>query len=116
MTLDGTIIEANRLSIEFAGFRREDVIGRKFWVLTLGDILCHAKHPLGISIVVIYDFGADLQPDDLTGFGIDHTVRQSMQIALVFYRALKCLSDAFHILLRTQRPQGFKFVFRQQPS
>ncbi|HEU4746471.1 MAG TPA: PAS domain S-box protein, partial [Anaerolineales bacterium] len=31
MTLDGTIIEANRLSIEFAGFRREDVIGRKFW-------------------------------------------------------------------------------------
>ncbi|HVX12157.1 MAG TPA: PAS domain S-box protein [Pirellulales bacterium] len=31
MMLDGTLIEANRLSLEACGLRREDVIGKKFW-------------------------------------------------------------------------------------
>ncbi|GIZ50420.1 PAS domain S-box protein [Noviherbaspirillum aridicola] len=31
LTLDGTLIEANRLCLEFCGFTREEVIGRKFW-------------------------------------------------------------------------------------
>ncbi|MFS0753526.1 PAS domain S-box protein [Noviherbaspirillum sp. 1P10PC] len=31
MLPDGTLIEANRLSVEGCGFRREDMIGRKFW-------------------------------------------------------------------------------------
>jgi PAS domain S-box-containing protein len=31
MTLDGTLVEANRLSLEACGFKREDIIGRKFW-------------------------------------------------------------------------------------
>jgi PAS domain S-box-containing protein len=31
MTLDGTIVEANRLCLEFCGFTREEVIGKKFW-------------------------------------------------------------------------------------
>ena len=31
MTLDGTVIEANRLSLEACGFAREQVIGKKFW-------------------------------------------------------------------------------------
>lgn len=31
MLLDGTLIEANRLSLEACGFTREEVIGRKFW-------------------------------------------------------------------------------------
>ena len=31
MLTDGTLLEANRLSVEGCGFRREDVIGRKFW-------------------------------------------------------------------------------------
>jgi PAS domain S-box-containing protein len=31
MTLDGTLIEANRLCLEFCGFTRKEVIGRKFW-------------------------------------------------------------------------------------
>jgi PAS domain S-box-containing protein len=28
---DGVLLEANRVSLERAGFRREDVVGRKFW-------------------------------------------------------------------------------------
>ena len=28
---DGTLVEANRLSLDFCGFKREDVIGKKFW-------------------------------------------------------------------------------------
>ena len=31
MTLDGTLVEANRLSLEFCGYTRQDVIGKKFW-------------------------------------------------------------------------------------
>ncbi|MDF3035708.1 MAG: hypothetical protein K0S28_982, partial [Paucimonas sp.] len=31
MALDGTVLEANDVSLEACGFRREDVIGRKFW-------------------------------------------------------------------------------------
>jgi PAS domain S-box-containing protein len=31
MTLDGTFIEANKLCLEATGFRREEVIGKKFW-------------------------------------------------------------------------------------
>jgi len=31
MALDGTIIEANRLSLEAGGYARDEVIGRKFW-------------------------------------------------------------------------------------
>ncbi len=31
MTLDGTLIEANRLCLEFCGFTRTEVIGKKFW-------------------------------------------------------------------------------------
>lgn len=31
MALDGTVIEANRLCIDACGFKREEVIGRKFW-------------------------------------------------------------------------------------
>ena len=31
MALDGTLTEANRLSLDASGFRREEVIGRKFW-------------------------------------------------------------------------------------
>ncbi|HSB00838.1 MAG TPA: PAS domain S-box protein [Anaerolineales bacterium] len=31
MTLDGTLVEANHLCLDFCGFRREDVIGKKFW-------------------------------------------------------------------------------------
>jgi PAS domain S-box-containing protein len=31
MTLDGTVIEANRLCLDACGYTREDVIGRKFW-------------------------------------------------------------------------------------
>ena len=31
MTLDGIVIEANRLCLEACGFRREEVIGRSFW-------------------------------------------------------------------------------------
>lgn len=31
LSLDGTVIEVNRLSLEACGFRREEVIGRKFW-------------------------------------------------------------------------------------
>lgn len=31
MTLDGTVIEANRLCLEFCGFTRTKVIGKKFW-------------------------------------------------------------------------------------
>ncbi len=31
INLDGTLVEANRLSLDFCGFKREDVIGKKFW-------------------------------------------------------------------------------------
>ena len=31
MQPDGTLIEANRLCVEGCGFRREDIIGRKYW-------------------------------------------------------------------------------------
>ena len=31
MALDGTLIEANHLSLEATGFARSDVVGRKFW-------------------------------------------------------------------------------------
>ena len=31
MALDGTIIEANRLSLEAGGYTRDEVIGKKFW-------------------------------------------------------------------------------------
>ncbi len=31
MTLDGTLIEANRLSLDACGFTRENIIGKKFW-------------------------------------------------------------------------------------
>nr|WP_314630849.1 PAS domain S-box protein [uncultured Noviherbaspirillum sp.] len=31
MSLDGTMLEANRLSLDAGGYRPEDVIGRKFW-------------------------------------------------------------------------------------
>src|SRR5215207_5340469 len=31
MTLDGTLVEANRLSLEAGGFKREEIIGKKFW-------------------------------------------------------------------------------------
>lgn len=31
MTLDGTVIEANRLCLDACGFSREEVIGKKFW-------------------------------------------------------------------------------------
>src|SRR5215207_249307 len=31
MSLDGTIVEANRLSLEAGGYARDEVIGRKFW-------------------------------------------------------------------------------------
>lgn len=31
MTLDGAVIEANRLSVEACGYLRENVLGRKFW-------------------------------------------------------------------------------------
>lgn len=31
MTLDGTIVEANRLCLDACGFAREEVIGKKFW-------------------------------------------------------------------------------------
>ena len=31
LALDGTLLEANRASLEFAGNRREDVVGRPFW-------------------------------------------------------------------------------------
>jgi PAS domain S-box-containing protein len=31
MTLDGTLLEANHLSLEASGYTREQVIGRKFW-------------------------------------------------------------------------------------
>ena len=31
MSLDGTMLEANRLSLDAGGYRAEDVIGRKFW-------------------------------------------------------------------------------------
>jgi PAS domain S-box-containing protein len=31
MTLDGTLIEANRLSLEACGYTRDEVIGKKFW-------------------------------------------------------------------------------------
>ena len=31
MTLDGTVIEANRICLDACGFTREEVIGRKFW-------------------------------------------------------------------------------------
>jgi PAS domain S-box-containing protein len=33
MTVDGTVVEANRLSLELTGFRRDQVVGRKFWDL-----------------------------------------------------------------------------------
>jgi hypothetical protein len=31
MALDGTLLEANRLSLEACGFTKEQVIGKKFW-------------------------------------------------------------------------------------
>ena len=31
LSLDGTVIEVNRFSLQASGFEREDVIGRKFW-------------------------------------------------------------------------------------
>lgn len=31
MALDGTVMEANRLSLEACGYSREDIIGKKFW-------------------------------------------------------------------------------------
>ncbi|WUR14860.1 ATP-binding protein [[Empedobacter] haloabium] len=31
MTLDGTMIDVNRISLEAGGHRREDIIGRRFW-------------------------------------------------------------------------------------
>ncbi|HEY0138349.1 MAG TPA: PAS domain S-box protein, partial [Nannocystis sp.] len=31
MTLDGTVVEANRLCLEACGFRREEVVGKPFW-------------------------------------------------------------------------------------
>jgi PAS domain S-box-containing protein len=31
MNVDGTVMEANRLCLDSCGFKREDVIGRKFW-------------------------------------------------------------------------------------
>src|SRR4029077_5115145 len=31
MALDGTLLEANRLSLEACGFRKEQVIGKQFW-------------------------------------------------------------------------------------
>ncbi|BCA56018.1 hypothetical protein W02_31580 [Nitrospira sp. KM1] len=31
MELDGTLLEANRLSLEACGFTRKDVVGKKFW-------------------------------------------------------------------------------------
>src|SRR5688572_3213339 len=31
LSLDGTVVEVNRLSLEACGFKREEVIGRKFW-------------------------------------------------------------------------------------
>lgn len=31
LTLDGTVIDANRAALEGAGFKREEVVGRKFW-------------------------------------------------------------------------------------
>jgi PAS domain S-box-containing protein len=31
MTLDGTLIEANRLSLDACGFTRDEIIGKKFW-------------------------------------------------------------------------------------
>ncbi len=31
ITLDGTVIEANRICLESCGFTREEVLGRKFW-------------------------------------------------------------------------------------
>ena len=31
MTLDGTVVEANRLCLDACGFTREEVIGKKFW-------------------------------------------------------------------------------------
>jgi PAS domain S-box-containing protein len=31
MTLDGTIIEANRLCLDACGFTRDQIIGKKFW-------------------------------------------------------------------------------------
>jgi len=31
LALDGVVVEANRLSLEACGFRREDVLGRPFW-------------------------------------------------------------------------------------
>jgi PAS domain S-box-containing protein len=31
MTLDGTVVEANRLSLDACGFKREEVIGKPFW-------------------------------------------------------------------------------------
>ncbi len=31
MTLDGTVVDANRLCLEACGFRAEDVLGRPFW-------------------------------------------------------------------------------------
>jgi PAS domain S-box-containing protein len=31
LTLDGTVIEVNRFSLEASGFRREEIIGKKFW-------------------------------------------------------------------------------------
>jgi PAS domain S-box-containing protein len=31
LALDGTLLEANRASLEFAGNRRDDVVGRRFW-------------------------------------------------------------------------------------
>jgi len=31
LTLDGTVVEANRLCLEACGFRREEVVGKPFW-------------------------------------------------------------------------------------
>ena len=31
MTLDGTVIDINRLSLEACGYRAEDVLGKMFW-------------------------------------------------------------------------------------
>ncbi len=31
LDLDGTVLEPNRLSLDYCGFRREDVVGRLFW-------------------------------------------------------------------------------------
>jgi PAS domain S-box-containing protein len=31
LALDGTVVEVNRLSLEACGFKREEIVGRKFW-------------------------------------------------------------------------------------